>query len=139
MFYLVSLLTGLLFGIGMVLSGMVDPQLVTAFLDVFGSWNPSLIFVMGGALLIFVPGYQSLIKRRSQPVLVDSWSMNTKHVIDRPLLCGAAIFGIGWGLLGVCPGPAVSSVFAGNSNVWLFLVALMAGITIYKGTSRFFE
>ena len=139
MFYLVSLLTGLLFGIGMVLSGMVDPQLVTAFLDVFGSWNPSLIFVMGGALLIFVPGYQSLIKRRSQPVLVDSWSMNTKHVIDHPLLCGAAIFGIGWGLLGVCPGPAVSSVLAGNSDVWLFLVALMAGIAIYKGTSRFFE
>ena len=139
MFYLVSLLTGLLFGIGMVLSGMVDPQLVTAFLDVFGSWNPSLIFVMGGALLIFVPGYQSLIKRRSQPVLVDSWSMNTKHVIDRPLLCGAAIFGIGWGLLGVCPGPAVSSALVGNSDVWLFLVALMAGIAIYKGTSQFFE
>ena len=139
MFYLVSLLTGLLFGIGMVLSGMVDPQLVTAFLDVFGSWNPSLIFVMGGALLIFAPGYHSLIKRRSQPVLADSWSMNTKHVINRPLLCGAAIFGIGWGLLGVCPGPAVSSALAGNSDVWLFLLALMAGIVIYKGTSRFLE
>lgn len=132
MFYLVSLFTGLLFGIGMALSGMIDPQLVTAFLDPFGSWNPALLFVMGGALLVFVPGYQLLIKRRNQPVLAKSWGMNKNSVVDYKLIGGAAIFGIGWGLLGVCPGPAVSSVLAGNSDVWLFLAALMAGIAVNK-------
>lgn len=132
MFYLISLVTGLLFGMGMVLSGMIDPQLVTAFLDVTGNWKSPLMFVMGGALLVFIPGYFLLVKPRSRPVLGGAWAFNTTQTIDRPLLGGACLFGVGWGLLGVCPGPAVTSLLAGNSDVWLFLAALMLGITLNK-------
>lgn len=130
MFYLISLLTGALFGIGMALSGMTNPELVTAFLDISGQWDPSLIFVMGGALAVFIPGYQLLIKKRSQPILTNRWNVSKNKTIDAQLMIGASLFGIGWGLLGVCPGPAVTSILAGNSDVWLFTVAMMAGLMV---------
>lgn len=128
--YAIALLTGVLFGIGMALSGMINPELVTAFLDVSGQWNPTLMFVMGGALAVFIPGYQLLIKARAKPVLGNDWSLNKSKVIDAPLVVGASLFGIGWGLLGVCPGPAVTSAFSGNSAVWMFIAAMMAGLFI---------
>ncbi|WP_299734279.1 DUF6691 family protein [uncultured Endozoicomonas sp.] len=130
MFYIISLLTGLIFGIGMALSGMIDPAVVIAFLDVAGEWNPALMFVMGGALLVFIPGYQLLIKKRQQPFIAAKWSLNSLKALDRPLIIGAALFGLGWGILGVCPGPAVTSMLAGNSDVWLFMVAMIAGLFI---------
>ncbi|WP_067515470.1 YeeE/YedE family protein [Endozoicomonas ascidiicola] len=130
MFYIISLLTGLIFGIGMALSGMIDPAVVIAFLDVAGEWNPALMFVMGGALLVFIPGYQLLIKKRQQPVIAEKWSLNSLKALDRPLIIGAALFGLGWGILGVCPGPAVTSMLAGNSDVWLFMAAMIAGLFI---------
>ncbi|KEI70013.1 YeeE/YedE family protein [Endozoicomonas elysicola] len=130
MFYVIALLAGVLFGIGMALSGMVNPELVTAFLDISGQWDPTLIFVMGGALAVFIPGYQFLIKKRAQPILTNDWSLSKNNSIDVQLIVGTSLFGIGWGLLGVCPGPAVTSMLSGNSDVWLFIVAMMAGLII---------
>ncbi len=130
MFYVIALLAGVLFGIGMALSGMVNPELVTAFLDISGQWDPTLIFVMGGALAVFIPGYQLLIKKRAQPILTSDWSLSKSNSIDVQLMVGASLFGIGWGLLGVCPGPAVTSVLSGNSDVLIFIAAMMAGLFI---------
>ena len=126
--YVIALITGSLFGIGMALSGMVNPELVTAFLDVNGQWNPTLVYVMGGALAVFIPGYQLLIKTRARPVLSKDWDLNKSKAIDAPLMAGASLFGIGWGLLGVCPGPAATSIFSGNSDVGVFVVAMMVGL-----------
>ncbi|MFK0569530.1 DUF6691 family protein [Endozoicomonas sp.] len=132
MFYVIALLTGLLFGMGMALSGMIDPNLVIAFLDITGHWDPTLIFVMGGALMVFIPGYLLLIKQRQQPLLTETWSLNNNKTIDWRLIIGASLFGVGWGLLGVCPGPAITSLFAGNTDVWLFIAAMMAGLMVSK-------
>lgn len=126
--YVIALITGSLFGIGMALSGMVNPELVTAFLDVNGQWNPTLVYVMGGAWAVFIPGYQLLIKTRARPVLSKDWDLNKSKAIDAPLMAGASLFGIGWGLLGVCPGPAATSIFSGNSDVGVFVVAMMVGL-----------
>ncbi len=102
--------SGVLFGIGMVISSMADPAKVIGFLDITGAWDPSLAFVMGGALAVFVPAYLLLIKSRSESVFGDEIVCPTSKVIDKKLVGGAALFGIGWGLLGVCPGPAVASL-----------------------------
>jgi uncharacterized membrane protein YedE/YeeE len=133
---LVSLLSGVLFGIGMTVSGMVFPQKVTAFLDVAGQWDPSLIFVMGGALLVFMPSYFFIIKPRKAPILGESFSYSTLTRIDRRLVTGAGIFGIGWGLAGVCPGPIVTSLSFGDSGFWVFFVSMMIGLGT---TNRAFE
>lgn len=89
--YVIALITGSLFGIGMALSGMVNPELVTAFLDVNGQWNPTLVYVMGGALAVFIPGYQLLIKTRARPVLSKDWDLNKSKAIDAPLMAGASL------------------------------------------------
>ncbi|OBT07966.1 transporter [Vibrio sp. UCD-FRSSP16_10] len=130
MFRIISLVAGILFGLGMALSGMADPNKVIAFLDVAGDWDPSLAFVMGGALAVFLPVYFLLIKKRSQPIVSETFCVSQNSVIDKPLLIGAALFGIGWGLVGVCPGPVISSLGAGNSQAWLFLVAMLVGFSI---------
>ncbi|MGR5155248.1 DUF6691 family protein [Vibrio owensii] len=119
--------SGALFGMGMVISGMADPAKVIGFLDITGAWDPSLAFVMGGALAVFVPAYLLLIKPRSESVFGDEIVCPTSKVIDKKLVGGAALFGIGWGLLGVCPGPAVASLFTGNTQVLLFIAAMLVG------------
>jgi uncharacterized membrane protein YedE/YeeE len=119
--------SGALFGIGMVISGMADPAKVIGFLDITGAWDPSLAFVMGGALTIFVPAYLLLIKPRNKSVFGDEIICPTSKAIDKKLVVGAAMFGIGWGLLGVCPGPAVASLFTGNTQVLLFIAAMLVG------------
>ncbi|MDK9775865.1 MULTISPECIES: YeeE/YedE family protein [unclassified Vibrio] len=119
--------SGALFGIGMVISGMADPAKVIGFLDITGAWDPSLAFVMGGALAIFVPAYLLLIKPRNESVFGDEIVCPTSKTIDKKLVVGAALFGIGWGLLGVCPGPAVASLFTGNTQVLLFIAAMLVG------------
>jgi uncharacterized membrane protein YedE/YeeE len=121
-----AFLTGLLFGVGLSVSEMIDPSRVIGFLDVAGHWDATLLFVMGGALAVTVPFYP-LILRRSQPVLAQQFSLPTKQKIDRPLIFGAAIFGIGWGLGGFCPGPALAALATGSSSVALFVVAMIAG------------
>ena len=121
-----AFLAGLLFGLGLSVSEMIDPARVTGFLDVAGHWDATLLFVMCGALAVTVPLYP-LILRRSQPVLAQQFSLPTKQKIDRPLIFGAAIFGIGWGLGGFCPGPALAALATGSSSVALFVIAMIAG------------
>ncbi|MFY3327677.1 DUF6691 family protein [Vibrio fluvialis] len=128
LFRLTSLFAGLLFGLGMVISGMADPAKVVGFLDVAGDWDPSLMFVMGGALMVFMPAYFFLIKPKSKPVNAEKFCLTTNQTLDSRLISGAAIFGIGWGLAGICPGPALSSLALGNPGVWIFFASMMVGL-----------
>lgn len=128
--------SGVLFGIGMVISGMADPAKVIGFLDITSSWDPSLAFVMGGALAVFVPAYLLLIKPRRKSVFGDEIVCPTSKTIDKKLVGGAALFGIGWGLLGVCPGPAVASLFTGNTKVLFFIAAMLVGSFTAKRVVR---
>ncbi|AZL85622.1 YeeE/YedE family protein [Aliivibrio salmonicida] len=128
LFLFVSLVSGLLFGIGMVISGMADPHVVIAFLDIAGEWDPSLMFVIGGALLVFMPAYFLLIKPKEKPLNAGEFCLSTNKKIDKRLVIGAVIFGLGWGIAGVCPGPAVSSIALGNKDVIIFFVAMIIGL-----------
>ncbi|PXA73641.1 YeeE/YedE family protein [Vibrio sp. 11986-1-5] len=130
LFRFTSLVTGLLFGLGMVISGMADPTKVIGFLDVAGAWDPSLIFVMGGALLVFMPAYFIMIKPKAKPLNASSFSLANNPHLDSRLISGAVIFGLGWGLAGICPGPAVSSLALGNRDVWVFFVAMLTGLFV---------
>ena len=136
LFRLVALISGVLFGLGMVISGMADPQKVTGFLDIVGLWDPSLMFVMGGALLVFMPAYFLLIKPKSKPVNAEEFCLSTNTTIDKRLVTGAAIFGLGWGIAGVCPGPVVSSLALGNIDVIVFFIAMIAGLGITHKMSQ---
>lgn len=127
---LTSLFAGLLFGLGMAISGMVDPARVTGFLDLAGAWDPSLVFVMGGALLVFMPGYFLLVKPRRQSVLGEPIVAVPTPRLDRRLIGGAALFGIGWGLVGICPGPALSLISSGQPMIMLFIGAMAAGVLL---------
>ncbi|GAA5646811.1 hypothetical protein VPR01S_07_01680 [Vibrio proteolyticus NBRC 13287] len=128
LFRLAAGVSGMLFGLGMVISGMADPAKVIGFLDVAGEWDPSLIFVMGGALMVFMPAYFFAIRNTSAPVMAHTFCVPDNKRIDANLLRGAALFGVGWGVAGICPGPAVSSLALGNPGVWTFFIAMMVGI-----------
>jgi uncharacterized membrane protein YedE/YeeE len=128
---LVNLFAGALFGLGLAVSGMVDPAKVIGFLDVTGDWDPTLAFVMGGALLVSIPAFRLIFKRR-RPVLADDFELPTKKDVDARLLGGSALFGVGWGLSGFCPGPAVTALATGLTPVFAFVVAMIAGMAIYK-------
>lgn len=128
---LVNLFAGALFGLGLAISGMVDPAKVIGFLNVAGDWDPTLAFVMGGALLVTIPAFR-LIFKRPRPVLVDEFELPTKKGLDTRLLGGSALFGVGWGLSGFCPGPAVTALATGLTPVFAFVVAMIAGMAIYK-------
>ncbi|KAA1234012.1 YeeE/YedE family protein [Agrobacterium tumefaciens] len=126
-----ALAAGALFGFGLSLSGMVDPARVSGFLDVAsGHWDPSLIFVLGGAVMVAVPGVL-LSRRLARPVLTEDFNLPAKTRIDRPLITGSAIFGIGWGLAGFCPGPALSALALGMMPVVLFVCAMTAGMLVH--------
>ena len=129
--FLIALGTGLFFGWGLSLSGMTDPLTVQAFLDVAGAWNPARAFVMGGAVLVSLVGFQWLIKKRQAPVCDAVFHLPQNKAIDRRLLGGAALFGIGWGLAGFCPGPALSALTTGLTPVLLFIVAMIAGMLLH--------
>jgi uncharacterized membrane protein YedE/YeeE len=117
-------LAGLVFGLGLSLGGMTQPAVVLGFLDLFGTWNPRLLFVMGGAVLTTAIGYRWVLQR-GRPLLESSFKLPTARQIDRRLVVGAALFGIGWGVAGYCPGPALASLGGGMASV-LLLVATMA-------------
>ncbi|WP_312620189.1 YeeE/YedE family protein [Agrobacterium pusense] len=128
-----ALLAGALFGFGLSLSGMVDPARVSGFLDIAsGHWDPSLMFVLGGAVMVAAPGVL-LSRRLAKPVLADDFRLPAKTRIDGPLITGSAIFGIGWGLAGFCPGPALSAVGLGLMPVVLFVCAMIAGMLAHDG------
>ncbi len=123
---LAALLTGLMFGAGLSLGGMTDPAVVLGFLDVLGDWNPQLLFVMGGAVLTTAIGYRWVL-RRPKPLFDASFQLPTSRALDSRLVGGAALFGIGWGIAGYCPGPVLVSLSGGTFSLWLFLVAMLAG------------
>lgn len=123
-----ALLAGLLFGAGLTISGMVNPAIVTGFLDVAGAWNPALALVMIGALSVAFPGYWLLRDRK--PVFAEKSLLPSRRDIDAPLLAGAAIFGIGWGLAGICPGPALTMFAISPVPALLFVAAMSAGMLL---------
>jgi uncharacterized membrane protein YedE/YeeE len=128
-----ALASGTLFGVGLVVSQMIDPGKVLAFLDVAGRWDPSLALVMVGALAVAVPGFR-LARARSAPLLGGRFETPSRATIDRKLLVGAAVFGVGWGLVGFCPGPAIASLAFARPESWIFVVAMLAGAWLYHAT-----
>lgn len=125
-----ALVSGVIFGFGLSLSGMLDPARVRGFLDVTGNWDPSLAFVLAGAVFIATIGYR-LSRLFSRPVLDDGFHLPTRTRIDRPLILGSAIFGTGWGLAGICPGPAVALLSLGLAPTILFAAAMLIGMEIH--------
>lgn len=125
------LFCGLIFGAGLLMSGMVQPTKVLGFLDIFGAWDPSLAVVMAAALAVSVPGFM-LANRRSQPWFAKQYFWPSKSEIDLPLVTGAALFGIGWGLVGLCPGPALESLATLSPGVVAFTVAMAAGMALHE-------
>lgn len=124
---LVALMAGMLFGAGLVVGGMTDPGKVIGFLDLAGKWDPSLAFVMGAALCVTLPVFQ-ILKGRSRPVLESRFFLPTKTDLDPQLLVGSALFGIGWGIAGLCPGPAVANLSTGSPEVLAFVIAMIVGM-----------
>ena len=124
---LVALLSGLLFGLGLAISEMVNPEKVLGFLDVAGSWDPSLVFVLGAALLVTIITFRP-ITRLARPVLDVEFRFPIHTKIDIKLIGGAVLFGIGWGLVGYCPGPAIASLAYGKIESGIFLCALLIGL-----------
>ena len=129
--YLSSYVIGLIFGIGISISGMANPAKVLNFFDVAGTWDPSLAFVMGGALIVTFVGYR-LILRRPAPMIDPTFHLPDNPRIDSRLLGGAAVFGIGWGIAGFCPGGALPALGTGQADVVIFVAALIAGIFAAK-------
>lgn len=123
---LASAAAGALFGVGLALSAMTDRRVVLGFLDVAGAWNPTLAFVMGGAVAVTAIAFRRVLKRPA-PALGGTFRVPSGDAIDARLLAGAAIFGIGWGLAGFCPGPVLVGAAAGLSDAWVFVPAMLAG------------
>jgi uncharacterized membrane protein YedE/YeeE len=130
-----ALLCGLIFGFGLLVSGMMQPEKVLGFLDIFGAWDPSLAVVMMTALAVAVPGF-ALAKRRERPVMATRSTWPTRTDVDRPLVIGSALFGIGWGLVGLCPGPAVENLATLSPSVIGFVVAMAAGMVLHDMWQR---
>lgn len=127
MSFLVNLALGLLFGTGLVVSGMADPAKVLNFLDLFGTWDPSLAFVMGGAVLVAFIGYR-LVLTRDKPIIGGGFHAPTRNDIDARVIAGPALFGIGWGLGGFCPGPALTALGLGAPGTLAFVPAMFLGM-----------
>jgi hypothetical protein len=131
----ISLASGTLFGLGLTVSHMINPAKVLGFLDVAGDWDPSLAFVMLGALIVATPAY--LVSRRLRaPLCAEEFARPAPTRIDRRLIAGALLFGIGWGLVGYCPGPALASIGLGGGRTLLFVAAMLAGMAVYTGFNR---
>lgn len=128
---LISLISGTIFGIGLVVSQMINPEKVLGFLDLFGSWDPSLAFVMIGALIVSSPLFH-LIKNKEKPLFSEKFNYSNNKEINNKLVIGSALFGAGWGLGGLCPGPAISSIALLNINSIIFVVAMFIGFYLAK-------
>ncbi len=130
-----ALIAGLLFGAGVTISGMVNPMKVLNFMDLAGIWDPSLIFVMGAGLMVTLLGYR-LVFRRTAPLFARSFLVPASDVLDAKLLGGAVLFGLGWGLSGFCPGPAVASLVFGYPQSFMFVIAMAIGMTLTRMAYR---
>ncbi len=129
---LAALASGTLFGLGLTLSRMVDPAKVLGFLDVTGDWDPSLALVLLGATGTAAIGFRFVLGRRVAPLFAETFSLPTARNIDRRLVVGAAIFGVGWGLVGLCPGPALAGLSLAFRPVAMFVAAMLAGMTVFE-------
>jgi uncharacterized membrane protein YedE/YeeE len=134
-----SAVAGLLFGGGLVLSGMANPEKVLRFLDLgaipAGGWDPSLAFVMGGALAVALPAF-ALARRRAKPLLGEAFHLPERGAVDLRLILGSILFGIGWGLVGFCPGPAIAALGLDGWKAPIFVVAMLAGMTLESRLAR---
>jgi len=134
MLLVASLVCGFIFGLGLLISGMTQPSKVLGFLDIFGApagnWDPSLAVVMAAALAVSGVGY-TLAQRRTGPVLAPRFDLSSKSTIDTPLIAGSALFGIGWGLVGLCPGPALENLATLSPQVIVFCIAMTAGMVMH--------
>jgi uncharacterized membrane protein YedE/YeeE len=127
----IALLSGVIFGAGLAVSGMVNPAKVLNFFDIAGTWDPSLIFVMAGALAVTMTGYR-LARRRPSPVFAPTYHLPSANEIDARLIGGSALFGLGWGLSGFCPGPAIASLTTLSTEPVIFIIAMLAGMLAVK-------
>jgi uncharacterized protein len=130
-----ALAAGTVFGLGLAVAQMVDPRKVLAFLDLAGAWDASLLFVLGAAVMLACAGF-ALLRRHQAPLLDSHFHPPAATALDAPLIVGSALFGIGWGLAGYCPGPAIASLGFGNAEALWFLPAMLAGIALRRWTVR---
>ena len=126
-----ALLAGLIFGLGLIVSGMANPEKVIGFLNIFGRWDPSLAFVMGGAIFVGVFSFKYIVKRE-KTLLGGSLHLSNEKSINKRLIFGSLIFGLGWGVAGFCPGPALVSLGMGSLKGALFVIAMLAGMLTFK-------
>ena len=126
-----ALLVGFIFSLGLALSGMTNPDKVKGFLNIFGSWDPSLIFVMVGAISVHFLTYK-MIRKRKSPLFSTHWHVPQKTEITKSLVVGSGMFGIGWGLAGFCPGPAITSLTTLSTTVWVFVFFMLLGMLLFK-------
>jgi uncharacterized membrane protein YedE/YeeE len=134
-FSLAALLSGALFGLGLAMSGMTDAVRVLGFLDVFGDFDPTLLFVLGGAVATTTLAFRFVL-RRARPVLAERFQLSSLKQVDRRLLGGAALFGVGWGMAGYCPGPALAGAGAGSIEALWFIPAMLAGMLLHRLVDR---
>ncbi len=134
---LAALIAGILFGLGLGISQMIDRQRVLGFLDVTGTWDPTLLFVLGGAVAVTVTAFRFVL-RLPRPLSDTKFHLPTQKDIDKPLVIGAAIFGVGWGIAGYCPGPSLTALVLGIWNPVLFVAATIAGSMTYKSISKWY-
>ncbi|MBK9323831.1 MAG: YeeE/YedE family protein [Bdellovibrionaceae bacterium] len=128
---LAAFVVGYIFALGLGLSGMTQPQKVIGFLNLFGTWDPSLIFVMVGAILVHFVTYK-IIRKKKSPLFSSHWHVPTKKEITPALVVGSALFGVGWGLAGYCPGPVVASLASFEEGPFLFFVSMIAGMFLFR-------
>lgn len=134
-FSLASLFAGLIFGFGLIVSGMANPEKVLGFLDIAGLWDPSLAFVMGGAIIVGVVAF-AVAKRRTLSFLGFSMKIPSNNTIDKRLVVGSLMFGVGWGIAGICPGPGIVALGAGETKAAVFVVSMVAGMAIFELIER---
>lgn len=123
---------GLLFGFALLLSGMTNPIKVQGFLDVFGAWDATLVFVLGGAVVVSFIGFQCIFRKRAKPLQAETFHAPSATRIDKRLMMGSVIFGIGWGIAGICPGPALVLLGAGVAKIAVFVVAMLIGMLAWQ-------
>ena len=131
-----SFIVGLIFGVGLILAGMTNPAKVIGFLDITGTWDPSLAFVMGGGILVAIVAFR-FVKKRTVNFLGGAMRMPTSDMIDKRLVIGSLLFGVGWGMAGFCPGPALTSMGTGNPKAVIFVIAMIAGMAIFELADKF--
>lgn len=132
---IIAYLAGLLMGIGLCISQMVNPVKVIGFLDVFGDWDASLAFVMIGGLVVSAIGFQ-LKNKMAKPIVCNSFDVSTNKTIDKPLILGSILFGVGWGLAGYCPAPALTGMVFGHAKTYIFVLSMIVGMIIFDLCNR---